>query len=478
MYILNRTKSHITMQCVKILVLVTLLGIVTEVSAQIRRTGDLVLDSLIAKKDSIGVKARLDLLSSGNEKDLLSLFSYYANTPLKADSIIRVITKRYPRGNYVLSEKLRGLFLETEPEKREKLLRALQNEFPNGDFDQGYGAVASAYAKSGNLEKTRQYQSMIKPEATRQTTAAMNAQEILKFNAPAAEALLRPEVELLRKQWTLSADKSRGSYYAFAGLFGSILIKENKYAEALGYIREAYENTTRRDAELTANYALVMSKTGHHAEALPVLTRLVDEGKAGRLLKAAFIESFSKTGAGNAANYLQKAEQALAEKAAAAVSKNMINEPAPEFQVKDIYGKTVSLSDFKGKIIVLDFWATWCGPCKASFPAMQRVVNQYKANPNVKFLFIHTREAEPNPLADAKKYLKENKYNFDLYIDPKNALTKKSEAVTAFGADGIPAKFVIDGKGFIRFKMIGFSGSDDYAVRELTSMIETIKKSS
>lgn len=78
---------------------------------------------------------------------------------------------------------------------------------------------------------------------------------------------------------------------------------------------------------------------------------------------------------------------------------------AIDFALTNLEGKTIKLSDYKGKMVVLDFWATWCGPCRASFPKMQELVTKYK-NDNIEFFFIDTWERE----SDSK--IKENVSKF------------------------------------------------------------------
>ena len=99
----------------------------------------------------------------------------------------------------------------------------------------------------------------------------------------------------------------------------------------------------------------------------------------------------------------------------------MINQPAPDFMLKDADGKTVSLSGLKGKVVIVDFWATWCGFCKLSFPGMQIAVDKFKNNPDVKFLFLDTREKSDSYFGDAKKFIAENKYTFHVIFDEKDA---------------------------------------------------------
>jgi thiol-disulfide isomerase/thioredoxin len=154
------------------------------------------------------------------------------------------------------------------------------------------------------------------------------------------------------------------------------------------------------------------------------------------------------------------------------VERQIISKPAAMFTLKDLDGNTVSLADYKGKTVILDFWATWCGPCKRSFPAMKLAVNKYKDDPTVKFLFIHTWEKEENATSNAKKYIDGQEFPFKVLMDLKDPETGLNKVVESYKVNAIPAKFVIDKYGNIRFELSGFSGGDDAAVEEITAMIE------
>jgi len=147
-------------------------------------------------------------------------------------------------------------------------------------------------------------------------------------------------------------------------------------------------------------------------------------------------------------------------------------EKAPDFTLQDLDGNTTSLSELRGKVVVLDFWATWCVPCIKSFPAMQIAMDNYGSDPDVEFLFINTWEQRANPTEWVQAFMKKRGLTFPVLMDLKNPETNKHPVLDKYGIRSIPAKFIIDKDGFISYQGTGFQGDDEAVVRELISLIE------
>ena len=128
---------------------------------------------------------------------------------------------------------------------------------------------------------------------------------------------------------------------------------------------------------------------------------------------------------------------------------------APDFTVVDADGKEVRLSDFFGKPIVLNFWASWCHYCKEEMPDFNEA---YKNRPEVTFLMVNVTDGRSETLESAKKYVTDGGYEFPVYYD--TALN----AASAYGASGLPMTFFIDADGNLVTYAAGMLTADTLAL--------------
>lgn len=134
---------------------------------------------------------------------------------------------------------------------------------------------------------------------------------------------------------------------------------------------------------------------------------------------------------------------------------------APSFALKNLDGNVVNMEELRGKVVILDFWATWCGPCIESFPKMQKLVSKYNKNSEVVFLFINTLEGKVNENRRKKvqKFINKKKYTFNVLLD------EVSKTANLFNVQAIPTKVVIDKNGNIVFN--GFGEIEKHIERSL-----------
>jgi thiol-disulfide isomerase/thioredoxin len=142
---------------------------------------------------------------------------------------------------------------------------------------------------------------------------------------------------------------------------------------------------------------------------------------------------------------------------------------APDFELKTLDGKTVKLSELRGKTVIIDFWATWCGPCIMSFPGMKKAIEKYKDNKDVVFVFIDTFERVPETEWNGYvgKFVKNRGFE---YLNP--VLDIGNQTAMVYGVEGIPAKFCIDKEGKVKHKGSGYLGSADAVFNEMVEWIE------
>lgn len=134
--------------------------------------------------------------------------------------------------------------------------------------------------------------------------------------------------------------------------------------------------------------------------------------------------------------------------AAATTVPPVVKGNAPDFAVYDSSGNTVKLSDYLGKAVVLNFWASWCPPCKAEMPDFQSMYTKYSSQ-NVVFLMINMTDGSRETKATATAYLNSNGFTFKPIFDTKQS------ASTAYGVSSIPQTVFITKGGDISSKNIG-----------------------
>ena len=122
-----------------------------------------------------------------------------------------------------------------------------------------------------------------------------------------------------------------------------------------------------------------------------------------------------------------------------------VNYPAPELTLSDLAGNSTSLADYRGQVVLVNLWATWCPPCKKEMPAFESFYGKYKESG---FVIIAINDGDPTP--DVIQFVKEYGLSFPVWLDPTYIATEQ-----AFKTMNLPSSFVIDRNGTIVLSWVG-----------------------
>lgn len=137
---------------------------------------------------------------------------------------------------------------------------------------------------------------------------------------------------------------------------------------------------------------------------------------------------------------------------------------APDFSFVDENGKTVNLSDLKGRVVMINFFATWCGPCIAELPVLQESVwEKYKDSPKFRLLILGREHTQ----AEVNKFRESKKFKFPMYADEGRKVFSK------FAVSQIPRNYIIDKEGIVVYASMGYSKEEfEKLVQFLDSLLE------
>ena len=453
------------------------------------------------------------LTNTGGEANFLRVRQIYLQVlhrKASADSLDSVLLVSYPNGSIARLRAYHAFTSEHNLDKMQQLCVQFLNDFPQ-TTDAGFDE--QNFISYGNAYQTAVILSVMKGDYTQLgkyidkmplTTLINLYYKIIQIphdRKDLSDAKLLPYARMLvshmeqfknvvpPENWYLSPLEWQATYerYAESSVLPvqvNILRNTDNDDEALAYATRAEEFFQYKKAAVNDDYAYLLNKSGQYDKLHDVLVKSMYENQSTpemiALLKADYIRTRNTSdGFEGYMNTLKN--PALLAAGTADIKSQIMNAKMPDWSMTDASGKVIKLSELRGKTIVMDFWATWCVPCKASFPGMKLAVERYKNNPDVVFYFVDTEERTAGYQQQVAAYMKDNNYPFRVLFDNQVKGEKLNDEVfgricQTFQISGIPLKMVIDAKGTLRFMTDGYKGSPTALADEIANMVELAKK--
>ncbi|WP_417885776.1 redoxin domain-containing protein [Zunongwangia sp.] len=422
-----------------------------------------------------------------SEEQYLKLQQIYGDIGNKkaVDSLENMILEKFPKGNLATQSFYTKLYQAQGTDAKEKVFKEYQDKIGKANRYRDYmlSMLVTEFAKEGKIDKVQEYASKISDQGSLASIYNNIAWKLVEEDKElaAAEKLSKKSLDIVEAEKLNKPDYYTKRQYEqnlkstqamYADTYGLILFKQGKLKEAIAAQEIAVDVKTSTD--VTDRYLQFLTADKQYDKVVEKATEYIKEGNLSDATKNYLKTAYKATAhEEDFDSYLANLEKIANDNAVTELKRKMINEEAFDFTLKDLDGSEVSLADFKGKTVILDFWATWCGPCKMSFPGMQMAVEEFKDNPDVVFLFIDTWETQAPDVRtkEVTEFINKNDYDFHVLMDEKIEDSKAFKVVGDYGVSGIPTKFVVGPDGNIKFKSVGYNGNAEKLAEEIAMMV-------
>lgn len=443
------------------------------------------------------------------EEEMMAASAVYRNLVgdrKVADSIDNVLVQQYPDGITARDKWIYKMFRESN--LRDSMWNEFVVKFPAAKFQDVHTETEDLYYQK--VYRSVAYNQIIKhnnykileqlvPGAPLYCLTEFHRQVVmnpLEHKNVTPEFIL-PYSKMILAELELAAKRGKGTEAPFASprqweafvLHATIpaikghaeilhMLKDDK--QALVYAEKIKDSKGAGDAEFSNLYMQLLDVNGRYAEAVQVAENGVRVNKATpemiTVLKKEYVKKHKSEAGFDAYFQGMKSAEQLSEQQEH-LRAALIRQAIPAFRLEQMKGGYADLAKQKGKIVVLDFWATWCGPCKAAMPGMQLAVDKYKKDANVVFYFIATQEHDKDYRDKIKAFIREKGFDMNVLYDSGKQLDDTyAKYAKLMHFSGIPQKMIIDGHGDVRWRSTGYYGSPSALADEIAYVVEMLKK--